>query len=281
MEVLRAVRCPETSASDLAELVEKDPAITARLLRIVNAPVAGVRREITSVQHAATLLGFDTVKAIALAFSLLTHHRDGPCGAFDYDRLWSESLARAVAMRHLADRTGNMLPEDALTYGLLGLIGRLALVTVHPERYRQVLNATEAAPWDALSAAEAEMFGVETAMLSALMMRDWGMPNYHAALEYRQYKVKPEELPVPSMATMMQTAGLMAEIMLEDETSRERVAQLSRLALDLELLPEALAEVFDVASKDWQAAADELVLRTRAVPPFETIAASSDEDESR
>ena len=237
------------------------------MLRAVNVPITGVPREISSVQQAATLLGFETVKAITLAFSLLSGHRQGPCKEFDYEQFWSESLARAVAMRKLADHLRAMPPDEAYTYSLLSLIGRLALVSVFPDRYANVLVAVGSEDRAELWEAEVAVFQIGADDLSALMIRDWGMPKLAWALEHESVAAKNEsDARVALMAPMIHLSASMAELLVEPTTFRTHLAALSCDANRLGLDPDELASLFDLIAEEWRAAGSDLSVHTRQVP---------------
>ncbi len=224
LEVLRLVADEATTAEDLARVVENDPAISARVLKAVNSPLAGVSRQIGSVQQAVTRLGFQTIKAITIALSLLAERREGPCKEFDYQRFWSESLARGVAMRHLAGHLKAMPADEAFTYGLLSLIGRLALVSVFPEKYANVLIAVGTEDRSELAEAEQAVFQIDSEELSALMMLDWGMPRAYTALQCEDLdggKQTGEQ--TETMRPMMQLCASMAKVLVESNTFRDQL----------------------------------------------------------
>ncbi len=175
LEILKLTQTEGASAADIGRVVETDPAISARLIKTVNAPLVGVRNQIASVDQAITLLGFRAVSAIAVAFSVVEENRSG-LPEFDYDAYWSESLAKACSMRKLAAQTKVLLPAEGLTHGLLSGIGRLALASVFPDRYRDVLLTLGDASADEMAQAELAVFEVDAETLSAFMLKEWGMP---------------------------------------------------------------------------------------------------------
>jgi HD-like signal output (HDOD) protein len=89
------------------------------------------------VQDAAMLMGMQSIKNIALSFSLFDKNSQGNCAGFDYVRYWSQSLAVAVAALTARERTAS--PDEAFTLGLFSDIGKLALVSVWPDDYGECL----------------------------------------------------------------------------------------------------------------------------------------------
>ncbi|MCK5232904.1 MAG: HDOD domain-containing protein, partial [Desulfobulbaceae bacterium] len=70
IKLLEIIADEHSSAADLARVVESEPAIMARLLKIVNSAAYGFQRKISSVNHAVTLLGFSTVRGMAIGVTL-------------------------------------------------------------------------------------------------------------------------------------------------------------------------------------------------------------------
>ncbi|MBD3236365.1 MAG: HDOD domain-containing protein, partial [Candidatus Eisenbacteria bacterium] len=84
LKILGLCREPETSTRDIAECVGQDPALTAKVLRVVNSPVYGFRSEITTLSHGTALLGLNAVRSIALSFSLVRGLQGSGKSGFDH-----------------------------------------------------------------------------------------------------------------------------------------------------------------------------------------------------
>jgi HD-like signal output (HDOD) protein len=107
------------------------------------------------------------VRNVSLGFSLLSSNRSGRCKAFDYDAHWSQSLATAVACKAVAQLVGGVQPDEAFTLGLLSGIGRLALASVHPATYGQILELAQGASDQRLAEIEQECLGINHRELAA------------------------------------------------------------------------------------------------------------------
>lgn len=173
MELLRLSREEGTSAEDIARVVQPDPALTGRILHMANAAGAGGQTAVTTVAEAAVRLGMNSISAIALGFSLVGGNRRGRCEAFAYDRFWARSLARAVVFQRLARQLRCGDPNEMFVCGLVGEIGQLALVTVHPTRYAALLGDHTGRD---LLEAEQEAFGIDHRETTTCLLEDWGLP---------------------------------------------------------------------------------------------------------
>ena len=154
LEILRLTRDENVSASQIGRVIQADPALTGRTLRLANTGNAASARAVANVAEAVARLGTRTVSAIALGFTVLAGNRSGKCRGFDYQRFWSHSLARAVATQVLAGHTRHSNAADGFTAGLLAQIGRLALASIHTEQYATVLDQWRHGSADSLTRLE-------------------------------------------------------------------------------------------------------------------------------
>ncbi|MDQ1395449.1 MAG: hypothetical protein QOG64_708 [Acidimicrobiaceae bacterium] len=119
MQVLRLVEDTRASSADLARVIETDPALSARVMRLANAPYYGLSGKVGSAARAVVLLGFSAVRALAVSASsgLLADEVDlGPTG------FWSHSVVTAVSASVVARYLGTPV-SDAFSAGLLHDLG--------------------------------------------------------------------------------------------------------------------------------------------------------------
>ncbi|MBE0618894.1 MAG: HDOD domain-containing protein, partial [Proteobacteria bacterium] len=188
---------PKADASDLAEVILKDQAMAMKVLRIANsAQYALCPQRVTTISRAVVLLGFESVRAIALglgAYNLLsTLERGGKV----HERFWRESIANAVACQGLAELVGLRVPEEAFVAGLLHDVGKLILAAHDPEASQRIHGQGAEGP--ALLAAETRAFGVNHAEVAGELARRWELPPVlqgALASHHRHYAVMPEPGP--------------------------------------------------------------------------------------
>lgn len=183
MRILRLGEDAETSVGELARIVEADPILSARVIRLANAPYYGFGGRISSASRAVVLLGFDTVRALAVgaAVSLIGDNVDlGPPG------LWTHNVAAAAASAVVARRLGSPA-QDAFSAGLLKDIGVSLLHRRDPGGYNEVL-ATHGRNAEELSRAEQEAFDLTHAAAGAAALQSYGFPQQfvHAVASHHQ-----------------------------------------------------------------------------------------------
>src|ERR1700722_8280850 len=189
LEILRLTRDDNVSAAEIGRVIQADPALTGRTLRLANTGNAASGRAVASIADAVARLGMRTAGAIALGFTVLAGNRSGKCRGFDYQRFWSHSLACAVATQILSSHTRHKNSGDGFTAGLLAQIGRLALASIHTEQYADILAKWNNGRPEALIRLEQAAFITDHNELSAVMLADWGLPR--AVCDAAQYQENP------------------------------------------------------------------------------------------
>lgn len=175
LEVMRLSRNEDVTLDQIAGALQNDPALAARLLKVVNSSMFGLSREVTSIRHAVVIVGLRAVKAMALGFSLTGLMSFRSTEGFDYRRYWRRSLTTAAAARQLGRGKGNGLADEAFVAGLLSDIGMLAAHRKAGEVYRSVLEAAAAAG-TAIEAVERARLGVDHAQIGQAVLHAWGLP---------------------------------------------------------------------------------------------------------
>jgi len=272
LEILRLTHDEESTIDEITAAVESDPAISSRILKMVNASLAGLPRQVASVQRAVSMLGVRTVSHLALGFSLVTENQTGQCEAFNYANFWSESLARGAASRHITYFVGGFAPDEAFTCGLLCQLGRLALATAFPKAYADTLFTVGTANLRELAEAERAVFEIDHNELTAEMMADWHMPILFCDATRMQHIKQEDEFAARSrtaqFARVLHLSGTIAQVLTEPAVDRETLSGLVVEANSMGIAPEVYHEVFDAINREWRELGEILSVRTRKVPPL-------------
>ena len=175
LAVMRLARRDDVTMEEIAEVVQTDPAITGRLIRLANSALHP-GRPVAAVRDAIVRLGLRTVGQVTLGFSLVDQYREGPCAAFDYQRFWSRSLLMALAARELGACLHLKAVEELFACGLLANIGSLALATAYPTEYSELLLRAEREQAPLLEL-EREVLNTDHDECTAELLRDFGIPD--------------------------------------------------------------------------------------------------------
>lgn len=177
LTIFQLTRKPDVSLSEIAHVVKADPSLSGKLIKSANVLKAGTR-SIASVSSALNLLGMNETRQLAIGFSILAGNRRGACKHFDYMRFWSKSLAAAIISQMLCERERVAQPEECFVGALLSNVGMLALATLYPVAYSEILSAN--LPVEKQLLWEKARFETDHVELTAALMEDWMLPQMFA-----------------------------------------------------------------------------------------------------
>ncbi|MFN0134223.1 MAG: HDOD domain-containing protein [Phycisphaerales bacterium] len=172
--VLSISKRPDASAEMLAKIIQTDPAVTAKILKVVNSPLFGVPRGVASIKQAIAMIGQRPVTVMVLSFSLVDGIKADASSGFDYQAYWRRSLSAAVASRRFGKLVEPSLAEECFVAGLLADLGMIAAARAVPDLYAEVLKVAATKP---LLEAEREVLGVTHAQITETLLTDWGLPE--------------------------------------------------------------------------------------------------------
>ena len=277
LSIIRLLHRDDFRIADLVQLVQSDPAIAGRILYFSNAAAFGRSRPIVSLQRAIVALGSFRVRDLVVGLSVMHNHRSGACPAFDYEGFWGHSLATGIACQELA-HYAQIASEEIFTVGLLARIGELALASIFPDEYSDLLLAThehrlESAP------KEQERFGMDHQELTASLLNEWGLPEVliQAAFHHENPDAGgfADGSRVQTLTQSLSFASSLAHLCMVDDESRWGLlpALLARAAR-LGIGGDALSELVDRMVEHWREWGTKLQVRTQDVPPFADILAA-------
>jgi HD-like signal output (HDOD) protein/ActR/RegA family two-component response regulator len=171
-------RAPDVSLRAVAELVSEDPAMTARLLQLVNSAFFGRRHRVSSPLAAVQLLGLDIVSALVLSVHVFAACDPRLVERCALDDLWRHSLRVGAGASAIAalERVAPPLPDDARVAGLLHGVGVLALASGAAADY-PALIATARRTGQTVHDLEIAAFGVSHAEVGGHLLGLWGLPT--------------------------------------------------------------------------------------------------------
>lgn len=163
-----------TSAGQIGEIIAADPAVTAKVLQMVNSAFFRLARRITRVDQAVAYLGFMAIRNLTLTAEVFSSwSQSGVPGSFDFERMQSHVQTVATAAAALARDTP--FADDALLAGLLHDIGYWVLGAELPVELARAVDLAQRERL-ALEAAETAVIGASHAEVGAYLLGLWGLP---------------------------------------------------------------------------------------------------------
>jgi len=170
----QALARPDTPASEIAAIVQKDQSIASRLLRAANSPYYGFSRTIASINQAVVLLGTNTVRNLVLTMSVFQSLPTQQAGVLHKRKFWEHSICSGVAARRLAPG-GPSQRDEAFIAGVLHDIGKLALDLWFPKEFAQAIRYHKSHRVE-ISQAEREAMGCDHQYVGQKLAEQWAFP---------------------------------------------------------------------------------------------------------
>ena len=176
-QLLHELQSPNVAVDTVAQLIAKDPVMTAKMLQLVNSAYFAMPRQITDPVEAVMILGLERVRSLILLAQVFSQFDKTQCEGFQLEELWRHSVAVGT-YAHLicqAERKPTALADQAFTAGLLHDLGKLLLAGNLPQVYAQVLEQAQRRKVPTRTVGF-ELFGTTHAELAACLLGTWGLP---------------------------------------------------------------------------------------------------------
>lgn len=174
IKIIEMSKDPDIGLGEVSTIISSDPAISAKLLKVVNSPMYSQRRAVNNLREALTLLGFNAALTITLSFSLIQSLKSNEQNNASQENYWKRSILSASIARLLGTRLGLSKLEDLFLVGLLQDIGILVLENIEQSPYLEYeANALNHAERIML---EQKLLGVEHSQIGAWLLNSWNLP---------------------------------------------------------------------------------------------------------
>lgn len=211
IKIIEIVENPKSTARDLHEVIKNDPALSVKVLKVVNSAFYGLPGQVASVDRAIILLGLSAVKNIAIAASIARLFKGSRISEhFSASDLWRHSVAVAVAARTIAKIAPHpALADEIFVAGLVHDLGTLIERQAYPEQFSEVIDRCLSESVDFLEC-EREIIGADHQAFGVALTTKWKFPRHlRAAVGFHH---NPETLSpeLRNMALLIQTADILA-----------------------------------------------------------------------
>lgn len=174
LELTRNINC---LPRELVGVIEKDPVMTVKILKVINSAAFSLPNKMTSINQSVVYLGLNTVKNMALSFAAVGILPRTNTAGFDVQRYLMHSLTVASIARALANHQlpGEVDPGDCYIAGLLHDFGKVVFAQFMPSEFQEALDycATHNVP---LHVAEAAVIGADHTVVGSMLAARWQFP---------------------------------------------------------------------------------------------------------
>ena len=174
-EIERIVRDPSSTLADLGEIIEKDPALASRLLKLGNSAFYGFAQRLETVSEAISLIGIRQVEDLLVASSVIEVFEGVSAVHVNMESFWEHSLACGICARCIAIARQISAVEKFFLAGLIHDLGRLVLLSQVPKKATEIF-AVYHGQRILLRDAEREILGFDHAQIGEELLRGWHYP---------------------------------------------------------------------------------------------------------
>jgi two-component system, cell cycle response regulator len=219
VQVLELASKDTADIAQIARVISRDPALSTKILRTVNSSFYGLRASVSTISHALVILGMQSVKTLALGFSLTMSLSKNKSKGFKHIDYWRRSIYAATAARTMAVKLKIPQQEEAFLAALLQDIGMLVLDLVlgaeYGETYQKAANHAE------LETLEQKTFRMTHAEVGAMLAEKWKLPPVLVAPIRHSHHPEAVTEPVQQqLAQIVQLSGCCADVFVDRAAAR-------------------------------------------------------------
>jgi putative nucleotidyltransferase with HDIG domain len=171
-QILEMTRQMDCTPKELVQVIESDPVVTVKILKVVNSAYFALPKQVTSINHAVVFLGFNTIKNLALSIAAIGMLPAQNEAGFDTGDYLLHSLSTATIAKRLALRLDDASPMDCFIAGLLHDFGKVVLAQFMPQEFKPALQKCQA-DGASLHLALRQTLGIDHASIGAMLAQKW------------------------------------------------------------------------------------------------------------
>lgn len=220
LRVIELTSDANVGMDELAETIQFDQGLSAKVLKTVNSSYYGLRKKCGTIRQAIIVLGLSTVKSLTLGFSLVSSVNLKDKQGFDHNEYWRRGLFTGVASRSIAKVACPNYQDEAFLGGLLQDIGMVALYETLGDRYVHVLRQT-GGDHRKLAGFELAEFELQHPDIGAMMATRWKLPE--ELIQPVKYHERPSAGPNGELGLLVRAVGLgniVADALTSDDAQK-------------------------------------------------------------
>ncbi|MBF0506023.1 MAG: HDOD domain-containing protein [Nitrospirae bacterium] len=234
-----------SSLSEMSELIERDPGLTARLIRIANSAFFRASEPISTIEQSIMRVGSNHLRVMALSLSLRDTFPMGKVGPMDFEKFWRSSLYQALLAKSFAQRLHTCNPEEAFVGGLILEIGLLIFFDMFVKG-KGIERNLDLQPLEELLAWETDNYGINHRQVGAAALSFWKFPSIIVECQHF-HSIESKEEKIPPLALVCEMArefsALICKESIEWGTLFHKAEEIYNI--DHDMLTDILIATFD------------------------------------
>ncbi|KFZ21088.1 HDOD domain-containing protein [Thermotoga neapolitana] len=252
---------PDASSSEVASTLMMDASLSARVLKLANSAYYGIPRKITTLSEAVMILGFKTVRNLALSVFTYDMIFKNGSSSIDREKLWAHFIATAVASETIAETVGYPLKEEIFIAGLLHDIGKVVYDFLLSDVLEMEVKIAQKLKKNLIEVEE-ELEVPPHTEVGAKLLKNWNFPDLlvFTADYHHRVEANPNELFI-NQVSMVHVGDVLANLMMKGASLSWGDPVLSPFALNtLRLKPRVVLRVFERTREKYEKAKEFLSL---------------------
>jgi putative nucleotidyltransferase with HDIG domain len=243
--IMQLIENPRTSAAEITKVISLDPALTVKILKLVNSAYYGFPKKITTITHAIMILGFEDVKNIALSVSVFDIFKwDGDEEGLDRVGFWQHAIGVGVCTKLLAKRLRYKNVEEAFIAGLLHDVGKIVIDQFFHNELVEIIKLIKEKNCLFINA-ERELFDMDHTEIGRIIGKKWGLPQQIIdCIAYHHDPVMRTDLDI--LVSMVHASDIFVRIQKIGSGGDDLVPQLKKEAWEkLKIQPTELKKMYE------------------------------------
>lgn len=247
IRIQQLVNDPDSSLSDITEVIVHDPGLTSRILRIANSAYMALASKVDTVGRAVQVLGLNQVHDLALAGAAVGSLFKIETDVIDMHDFWRRSVYAAVVGRSFAKRSAVSAPERAFVCGLLHDVGNLIIAYRMPDVYKELFQIAVENN-QALSTVQTKELGFDYSDVGGALLEKWQLPEpIIAPVRHHTTKLTRSPVEMVADASIVHTAAIVSRASMWRDESDEPVPEfhdvaVATIGIDDELVTSCMTE---------------------------------------
>lgn len=176
LELTQELRTEEVSLKKIGGIIARDPAMTAKMLQMVNSAFFGLRRHVSNAEEAVNLLGIDMIMSLVFSISVFSLFETSKLQNFSVQKYWAHSLRVGKFAKWLSKSANQKDSDLAMTAGMLHDVGKLVLASNLTDQYNELTTQAAAENAD-IEELERQIFGATHSEVGGYLLGLWGLPH--------------------------------------------------------------------------------------------------------
>ena len=175
-QIMKLLNDEDVAINEITEVIEKDPSLAVKVLKVANSPFYGTMSNITSIDHALAILGLNEIKAILLAFSIHNFFQSSEFEGIDRKRFWKHSVVCSQVAKYLSHHFKQSPNDTLFLAALIHDMGKIVFDQFFHDDFVKIVSLVNENSIT-FSKAEKRILGVTHCQVAAKVLQKWHFPR--------------------------------------------------------------------------------------------------------